>query len=55
MVNKCVYCKSDVANDVLDVCNKCGTKVWGPKMFQAIVASMQKSKDRGDLDQGSVK
>ena len=53
-MGKCVYCKGDVSNGALDVCNRCGVKVWGEKMFKAIVSGMEASKERGDLEQGSV-
>lgn len=55
MTKKCIYCKTEVAQDsVIDFCERCGIKVWGPKMFNAIKASMESSRDRGDLEQGSV-
>ena len=55
MVKKCIYCKSEVAQDsVIDFCEKCGIRVWGPKMFNAIKAGMEDSRTRGDLEQGNV-
>jgi len=39
---------------VIDFCNRCGVGVWGEKMFNAIVSSMEKSRANGDLFQGSV-
>jgi len=55
MVQKCIYCKGSITEEsALDVCERCGTAVWGPKMFMAIKSSMAASKERGDLDQGSV-
>lgn len=54
MSRRCVYCKGEPANDVLDVCERCGNKVWGPKMFNAIKSGMMASKERGDLEQGDV-
>ena len=55
MVGKCVYCKGKVREDsALDVCDICGVKVWGTKMFKAIQSNMSASKERGDLEQGSV-
>ncbi len=55
MAKKCVYCKSGVAEDsALDVCDRCGTSVWGAKMFKAIRANMCASRERGDLEQGHV-
>ncbi len=53
-MGKCVYCKGEVSNKALDVCDRCGVKIWGQKMFKAIVSGMEESKDRGDLEQGNV-
>lgn len=55
MVKKCIYCKAEIdANSVVDVCKRCGLAVWGEKMFRAIVENMEKARDTGSLDQGSV-
>ncbi|MBS3072064.1 hypothetical protein J4408_03670 [Candidatus Pacearchaeota archaeon] len=55
MVKACIYCKSSLEeNSVIDVCRQCGHKVWGPKMFSAIVSNMENARDVGDLYQGSV-
>jgi uncharacterized UBP type Zn finger protein len=55
MSKKCIYCKSEISEDsVIDFCKRCGVGVWGEKMFQAIVDSMEKSRESGDLYQGSV-
>jgi hypothetical protein len=55
MAKKCIYCKTDIADDsVIDFCKRCGVGVWGEKMFNAIVESMEKSQAAGDLFQGSV-
>lgn len=55
MTKKCIYCKIDIEeSSVVDVCKRCGIGVWGEKMFGAIVQSMEKSRDAGDLFQGSV-
>jgi len=55
MAKKCIYCKTDIPQDsVIDFCKRCGVGVWGEKMFQAIVDSMEKSRNDGDLFQGSV-
>lgn len=55
MSKRCIYCKTSIDDDsVIDFCQRCGVGVWGEKMFKAIVESMEKSKDAGDLYQGSV-
>jgi hypothetical protein len=55
MAKKCIYCKSEISQDsVIDFCKRCGVGVWGEKMFNAIVQSMEKSRETGDLYQGSV-
>ncbi len=55
MANNCIYCKISLdSNSVIDVCGRCGFKVWGEKMFAAIVKNMENARDAGDLNQGSV-
>ena len=55
MAKHCIYCKASIEDmSVIDVCHRCGVGVWGEKMFKAIVESMEKSRDSGDLFQGSV-
>ncbi len=55
MEKKCIYCKKQLdENDVIDVCQLCGFKVWGPKMYEAIKENMVQAKEDGDLFQGSV-
>ena len=54
-MGKCVYCRGEIKDSrALDVCDRCGVGVWGEKMFNAIVQSMEKSRDNGDLFQGSI-
>lgn len=55
MAKHCIYCKENLHDEtVIDVCQRCGIGVWGEKMFRAIVEGMEKSREAGDLFQGSV-
>ena len=55
-MKKCLYCKSPVVDDsVIDFCERCGKRVFGDKMFSAILNNMQEAKQRGDLEQGSFR
>ncbi|MBU0958889.1 MAG: hypothetical protein KKB31_02980 [Nanoarchaeota archaeon] len=54
MVKKCIYCSVEVPDErVIDFCDKCGTGVWGDKMFKAIVQNMEDARERGDLRNSS--
>lgn len=55
MAKRCIYCKKDIEeSSVVDVCRVCGIGVWGEKMFEAIIQSMEGARKAGDLFQGSV-
>ncbi len=55
MVKKCVYCSAPLgAEEVVDVCEKCGIGVWGQKMFQTIKDNCRSAEEAGSLHQGSV-
>ncbi len=55
MAKKCIYCKAEISEEsVIDFCARCGHGVWGERMFNTIVANMEKAKTKGDLFQGSV-
>ena len=50
MAKKCIYCGAEVPEDrVVDFCDRCGSGVWGEKMFNAIISSMEDARDKGDL------
>ncbi|MCX6746752.1 MAG: hypothetical protein NTU63_01305 [Candidatus Pacearchaeota archaeon] len=49
-MKKCIYCGKEVQEDsVMDFCDNCGIKVWGPKMLKAIKGNYEKARDNGDL------
>ena len=49
-MSKCIYCGCVFSDDrVMEVCDNCGDKVWGKKMFNAIVQNMNDARDNGDL------
>jgi len=50
MIKKCLYCGDEVSEEsVVDFCKFCGKKVWGEKMFNAIIEKMKISKNKGDI------
>jgi len=50
MTKKCIYCKAEIPDEsVVDFCPKCGKRVWGEKMFNAIIQNMEEARSRGDL------
>ena len=50
MSEKCMYCKCEIFdNREITVCDVCGEKVWGEKMFNAIKENMQEARSKGDL------
>jgi len=55
MVKKCVYCSKIIEDErAVDVCDICGYKVWGERMFKAIKENMSQAEKKGDLFQGTV-
>ena len=50
MIKKCVYCNSEIHdNRSIEICDKCGIKVWGNKMFNVIKKTTDNARDNGDL------
>ena len=49
-MKKCLYCKKEIQEDsVMDFCDGCGIKIWGPKMLKAIKDNYGKARDNNDL------
>ena len=47
---KCVYCKGEISDGrSMEICDNCGEKVWGKKMFDTIKQNTDDARDRNDL------
>lgn len=50
MSTRCVYCKTEINdNRSMEICDRCGVQVWGPKMFDAIKKTTDDARDNDDL------
>ena len=55
MKKNCVYCSSEILDErVIDICDRCGFGVWGPKMFPAILQGTNVERAKGNLELGRV-
>ena len=55
MAKRCIYCKAEISDEsVIDFCERCVHGVWGKKMFETIVNNMNKARETGNLNQGSI-
>lgn len=55
MVKKCIYCSKEIDKEkVVDICDLCMYRVWGPKMSEAILKGMEEEKKKGNLELGRV-
>jgi hypothetical protein len=49
-MDKCMYCGTEINDDrEVTVCDICGEKVWGTKMFNTIKRNMHEAREKGDL------
>ena len=47
-MRKCVYCSSEILdNRAMQICDRCGEKVWGKKMFDAIKKTTDEAQEKG--------
>ncbi|MDD5012100.1 MAG: hypothetical protein PHQ66_00425 [Candidatus Nanoarchaeia archaeon] len=50
MGQKCVYCNAEIFDDrAMQICDKCGVGVWGPKQWAHIKKTTDDAQERGDL------
>ena len=49
-MTKCVFCNTNILDDrSMEICDKCGIGVWGPKQWNNIKKTTDEARDRGDL------
>jgi len=42
-MSKCLYCNNEILDGrKIEVCDECGSKVWGEETFKAIRKNMEK-------------
>ena len=50
MGGRCVYCNKVIVDErAMEICDSCGVKVWGQKMFKAILNTTNDAKKNDDL------
>lgn len=49
-MTKCVYCKAEILDGrSMEICDACGNRTWGEKMFETIKRNTDEARDRNDL------
>jgi len=49
-MKRCLYCKGELSEEsVVDFCENCGKKVWGPRMLKTIIKNIRDARNRGDI------
>lgn len=50
MTTRCVYCGADISDGrSMEICDGCGFRTWGRKMFETIKRNTDDARDNGDL------
>jgi rRNA maturation endonuclease Nob1 len=42
-MKRCAYCRKVVENESIDLCNSCGSKMWGNEILDRILKHTEKS------------